>query len=114
MTNVVRFAILAILALAGSRSHAQTYVSGTVLNWDTRVYSQSPHGRQTQIVYYVRVKNTTYEVARQEDRVEFTSGQELYCSFHDSHLFVIRKNGKETKYDILGVNSASEPPRQND
>jgi len=109
MTNVVRLAMLAILALASSRSHAQTYVTGTVLNWDTRTYSQNSHG--TQIVYYVRVKNSTYEVARQENKVEFTPGQELYCSFHDSHLFVIRKNGKETKYDILGVNSASEPLR---
>jgi hypothetical protein len=111
MTNVVRLAMLAILALASSRSLAQTYVTGTVLNWDARAYSQDSHGTQNQIVYYVRVKNTTYEVSRQENRVEFTPGQELYCSFHDSHLFVIRKNGKETKYDILGVNSASEPPR---
>ena len=113
MTSVVRLAMLAILALAGSRSHAQTYVTGTVLNWGTKANSQDSHGMQNQIVYYVRVKSTTYEVARQENRVEFTPGQELYCSFHDSHLFVIRKNGKETKYDILGVNSASEPPREN-
>ena len=112
MTNIVRLAILAVLALASLRSHAQTYVTGTVLNWDTKAYPQSAHGRQNQIVYYVRVKDITYAVGRQEDRVEFTPGQELYCSFHDSHLFVIRKNGKETKYEILGVNSASELPRE--
>jgi hypothetical protein len=114
MIRIAGLTMLVVLVFASSRADAQTYSGGTVLQWETKAYSQSAHITRNQIVYSVRVEGSTYEIARQRDNVEFTPGQQLTCSIRDNHFFVVREHGKEAKYDILGVESAKEGTPRNE
>lgn len=82
---------------------AQTLESGRVLKWESRPYSQSAHITRNQIVYWVRVDRTTYQISRRHDKAEMVVGEQFKCRIEKAHFFVINEKGKETKYDIVGV-----------
>ena len=94
-----------ILLASSTLTRAQTYENGHVLKWENKTYSQSAHIERNQIVYWVRVGSVTYQIARRRDKVELVVGQ-LKCRIEKGHFFVVNEKGKETKYDIVGMDQA--------
>jgi hypothetical protein len=86
---------------------AQTYEAGRVLKWESRSYSQSAHITRNQIVYWVQVSSATYQIANRRDKPEMAVGQQVKCRVEKNHLFVLNEKAKETKYDIVGVDSSN-------
>jgi hypothetical protein len=77
--------------------------SGTVLKWESKSYSQSANIIRNRIVYTVKVGDSTYQIAKRSEKVQFTKGQTIECRVNKNHIFVTNGKGKEEKFDIIGT-----------
>ena len=85
------------------RGGTASYETGNVLKWETHTYSQSAHIIRDHPGDWIRIGNITYQIARRSREVEMQSGQLVECRVDKGHVFVRTAKGRETKYDILGM-----------
>jgi hypothetical protein len=107
MAKIGAFLLLALWTLA---SLAQTYGSGSVLKWEMKSYSQSAHIIRDHVVYSVQVGDSVFQIARRSRELEMSIGQRIQCRIDKGHVFVLNAKGKETEYDILGAQPATDSP----
>ena len=68
-------------------------------------YSQSAHVTRNHVVYFVDVDGKHYKIARKqrEDKPDFRVGDRLPVHFEKGTCYITKANGKEAKYEVLGV-----------
>jgi len=99
MTRILLFVVLAAAPLM-----AQGLQTGIITKWDTETFSQSAHITRDHVVYFVDADGKHYKIARysREDKPEFHVGDRLSLRFEKNNCYVVKPNGKESKYEILG------------
>jgi hypothetical protein len=92
---------------------AQSFESGSVVKWETRAYAQTAvHPAGNRVVYSIKVRDVTYQVARRSAKVEMTMGEKIQCRVEKDKFVVRDDKGKETKYDIVGTEANTQTPPQ--
>lgn len=84
---------------------AQCQQTATITKWETETYSQSAHITRNHVVYFVDVDGKHYKIARKqrEDKPDFQVGDKLQVRFEKNTCHVTKANGKQAKYEVLGV-----------
>jgi hypothetical protein len=99
--------IVAFLFLLTSSAWAQTSMPGSVTKWEKATYAKNSHNTKNQIVYTVRVGDTTYKIARKSDKVDLQAGEQVNCEVGKKHITVVDAKGKERQYDIVGSEAST-------
>lgn len=84
---------------------AQCQQTATVTKWEVETYSQSAHITRNHVVYFVDMDGKHYKIARKqrEEKPEFQVGDKLQVRFDKDICYITKANGKEAKYEVLGV-----------
>jgi hypothetical protein len=79
--------------------------TATITKWEVETYSQSAHITRNHVVYFVDVAGKHYKIARKqrEEKPDFQVGDKLQIRFEKDMCYLTKANGKEAKYEVLGV-----------
>jgi hypothetical protein len=98
-------ALIPLLVVLAFPVLAQCQKMATITKWEMETYSQSAHITRKHVVYFVDVDGKHYKIARKqrEDKPDFLVGDKLQLRFEKDTCYVTMANGKEAKYEVLGV-----------
>jgi hypothetical protein len=94
---------LVLISFPGVTAWAQANKPCSVTKWEKATYAKNSHNTKTQIVYTVRVGDTSYKLARKSDDVDLQAGEQVRCDIEKKNVTVTTEKGKKRKYDIVGT-----------
>ena len=96
----IRGCILFVLLTAAS-GFAQSYKSCDVTMWTSETHSQASGPAQNNILYFVRVGKSNYQVERPGPNVEMNAGERINCRIDKGYMLIRDSRGQVNKAQIV-------------
>lgn len=99
---------IAVFICVVSVCAAQT-PQASILKWDTEKIALHRSEARNAVVYYLQIGKSIYQVTRESTKPDIflVPGQTIQIRVDKDKVYIPSDKGKEVKYKVLGITSAS-------
>jgi hypothetical protein len=89
------------MLLTAASGFAQSYKTCDVTMWANETYSQNSPVMRNNILYFVRIGRTNYQIELPGPNVAMNSGQRIRCRVDKGYMFIRDNKGQVSKTQIV-------------